>query len=318
VWAAGAIVVVYGSSNGLRLRGSSILSQQGPIAGVPQSFDAFGVALAVGDVDGDGHDDIAVGAPGKSIGAARSAGVVHVLFGSPRGVRPARNLLLGENSAGAAPAGGNAFGRSLTMGDFDADGRMDIAIGITGRAGGAGAVAVFGGSATGVVTPGRILQPGVDGVPGTAAAGAQWGRSLATGDFNGDGDDDLAVAAPFASVDGAASAGSVTVLGGSPGAGLTGPGGFVVTQREIRGASPRGGDQLGWALRSGDFNGDGVADLAVSARGENLRRADVGVVHVLAGRTGSSLVPNAAQTLSQAMRAVPERAEAGDRFGTAL
>jgi len=311
--ASGAVVVIYGSPNGLRGEGSRIYSQAGPVAGVPQDFDAFGVAVAAGDLDGDGIDDIAIGAPGKAVGGSQAAGVVHVLFGSRNGIRAAGNLRLDQADAGGQVESGDAFGRVVAIGDFDADGDGDLAVSAIGEDGSAGAVSVFD---DGVGAPGRTLVPGSGTTPGSAQAGAEWGRSLAAADFNGDGDDDLAIGAPFADARGRAEAGTVTVLGGDPG-GLGTPGGFVVDQGSIRRTTAGVGDQLGWALQSGDFNGDRIADLAIAARGDDRRGTDTGTVYVLPG-SSSSLEPVRATRIWQGRKALGERPENGDRFGTGL
>jgi hypothetical protein len=311
--AAGAVVVVYGGPRGLRAAGSRLFSQAGPVVGVPQDFDAFGVAVAAGDLNGDDIDDIAVGAPGQAVGGLQSAGQVHVLFGSRRGITASGNRALNQSAAGGEAEAGDAFGRVVAIGDFDADGTDELAVSATGENASAGAVSVFD---NGPASPGRTLTPGEGAIPGPAQAGAEWGRSLAVGDFNGDGDEDLAVGAPFATAAGRRAAGSVTIIGGDPG-GLGVPGGFLVTLREVARIGAAAGDQFGWALRAGNFNGDGFVDLAVASRGKDRRNSDTGMVHVLPG-SAASIDPSRPTPIWQGLRAIAERPEAGDRMGTGL
>src|SRR5262249_32606078 len=75
--------------------------------------DEFGAALAVGDFDDDGFDDIAVGAPGENDGEGR----VYVYRGSLSGLKPTQTL-----SAVGGPSAGDHFGSALAAG-FDGDRR---------------------------------------------------------------------------------------------------------------------------------------------------------------------------------------------------
>jgi len=86
-------------------------------------------------------------------------------------------------------------------------------------------------------------------------------------DFNNDGADDLAVGAPGEDVGSVGDAGSVNVLYGTAGTGLSGSGSQLFTQPV---SAVEVGDQFGSALASGDFNDDGFADLAVGAPGEDV------------------------------------------------
>src|SRR5688500_5802822 len=74
---AGAVHILYGTGSGLSAAGDQIWHQD--IAGVPgkaETGDSFGNAVATGDFDADGFDDLAIGAPGESLGADQLAGIV--------------------------------------------------------------------------------------------------------------------------------------------------------------------------------------------------------------------------------------------------
>src|SRR5918996_2806929 len=91
VEAAGAVNVLFGSGGGLSGAGSQLFHQD--VAGIgstAEEFDFFGFALAAGDLDGDGIDDLAVGASGESVGTVEAAGAVNVLYGSPTGLNRGR------------------------------------------------------------------------------------------------------------------------------------------------------------------------------------------------------------------------------------
>src|SRR5262245_49721791 len=90
-----------------------------------------------------------------------------------------------------------------------------------------------------------------------------------TADFNGDGFSDLAVGVPYASDNGALSAGAVHIVYGSA-AGLSAVNTQVLTQDSLGLDSSEQADFFGLALAPGDFNGDGKADLAIGVEGENV------------------------------------------------
>jgi hypothetical protein len=125
-------------------------------------------------------------------------------------------------------------------------------------------------------------------------------------DFNHDGFADLAIGAPGEND----VAGAVTVLYGA-GAGLPGTGAQVFFQV---GSRAEAGDRFGSALAAGDFNGDGFADLAAGASGENVGSVpDAGTVSVLYGSAGG-LTTSGGRLFTQ----VGSAAETDDEFGFAL
>jgi hypothetical protein len=100
---------------------------------------------------------------------------------------------------------GDFFGESLFSGDFNSDGKYDLAIGVPEESldsmGAAGAVEVIYGSSSGLsATSPKVDQfwkQGANGVEDTAETGDRFGWSLFSGDFNGDGKDDLAIGVPY-------------------------------------------------------------------------------------------------------------------------
>jgi hypothetical protein len=151
--------------------------------GVPEAGDRFGAALALGDIDGDGRADLAIGAPGESVGGRDRAGVVAVVPGSPSGPSVADATGLGQK--GALPGGpetGDLFGSALRFADTNGDGRDDLAIGVPGEdIGGrrnAGVVTIVPGSALGLRPADAVNQSQAGAVVGTPESGDRFGAAL--------------------------------------------------------------------------------------------------------------------------------------------
>lgn len=232
------------------------------IAGVAFASSARASSSAVshhvrGDFNGDGHPDLAVGIPNGSGGV----GAVEILYGSSSGLTTVGSQYFTLGTPGVAgPRGavGDLFGFSLTVGNFNGDGYADLAIGVPGAQG----VVVLYGSATGLHAAGSQFLKG---------SGFFSGYSVASGDFRGDGFDDLAVGQPFATHAGNPNGGTVEVHYGSR-AGLTGVarGTSQLLSPSTPGmAGPGFNSQasFGLALVSGHFDGRKPADLAVGGDG---------------------------------------------------
>jgi hypothetical protein len=272
------------------------------VAGVAEAFDRFGHAVAVGDFDGDGRDDLAVGVPDEDVGSATNAGCVNVLYGAAgAGLASAGNQLWHQDVAGVLDVAEESdhFGSALAAGDFDGDGYDDLAVGVRAESLGsstiivnAGAVHVLYGSAAGLTaTDDQFWHQNSRGVEDAAEFDDNFGYALAAGDFDADGYDDLAVGAVFDDAGASSDAGVVNVLYGAAGAGLTATGDQVWHQ-DIAGMleTVEGGDWFGFALATGDFDGDTFDDLAVGVHGETVGTiVNAGATHVLYGSAGVGL-----------------------------
>lgn len=246
---AGQVLVRSGAN------GDILLLAHGEVAG-----DAFGIGMSgVGDINGDGFADMAIGAPANDAAGA-SAGRVRVFSGRDRSVLYAIN----------GDATGDQFGAAMaSAGDLNDDGFADFLVGAPQP------------PATTIGNGYARVYSGRDGTPLLTVAGESAGDLFGTalawlGDVNGDAVEDFAVGAPLGGV---FNQGTVFVFSGADGSELWRDQGVQL------------GDENGAALaRAGDLNADGVADLVVgSPKVDTLAGADVGEVRVLSGVDGAVL-----------------------------
>jgi FG-GAP repeat len=177
---AGAVVVLSGPGN------HQLLTQGGPttlgsVPGATESGDQFGSALGAADFDDNNADNLVIGVPGENLGAVADAGAVISLCGFDGQFEGCSNGVLAQGN----PEGGDAYGASLTPGNFDGNTFPDLAVGAPGEtvagAAAAGAADARDGGDGGL--PAAADEPlyfqGNDGVPGTAEAGDLFAAALA-------------------------------------------------------------------------------------------------------------------------------------------
>ena len=319
---AGAFNVLYGSGNGLEAVGENFWHQdRHGVRDVGEAGDRFGAALAVGDFDADGYDDVAVGTPGEGITGSEDAGMVLLFPGSANGIAGGSTEKWTQKTSGVPSvlAAGNAFGSALAAGDFDGDGYHDLAIGAPGQdfvgVPDGGMVITLLGSETGLSTSGaKRFAQGKNGLAGGRHGKDAFGAALAVGDFDNSGHDDLAVGVPGDRVGGPIKAGAVNVIYGADG-GLTTDGDQLWHSNVAGVPGDAETDQrFGAALASGEFNGDGHFDVVVGTPGASGR---AGAIVVLNGGD-SGVNANGAKRFDQDSPWIWNSAEGGDEFGAWL
>ncbi len=265
----GEVYLFLGSPSGLPDDAS--LNIQNPL----EQSGAFGHAItSVGDLNGDGYGDFAVGANKQSNGAD-SEGAVYVFYGSEEG--PANTPSVSLDSPGNLEEA--EFGTSIsTIGDINGDGYSDVVVGARGQnkeVEQAGAAFVYLGNAEGIGgTPAFELETDIQESAffGDSATGG--------GDMNADGYADYAVGAFGYPVDGQVQAGAVEVYFGA--ADPTQPTRITLTL-----PNPTSIERFGQSISArGDLNGDGIFDLVASAPRRGIKADLTGEVYVFLGQKG--------------------------------
>lgn len=291
----GAVWILFLNSNGSVKSEQKISNTAGLFGGSLDDDDAFGYAVAgIGDLDNDGVPDLAVGAP-RDDDDGTNRGAVWILFLNSNGTVKAEQRI--SDSTGGftgALADNNRFGEALAgLGDLDANGNEDLAVGAPGIGpGSSGGLFVLFLNANGTVASQQEISEVAGGFGGSLAGGDNLGLGLANlGDLNGDGIQDLA-------------AGAIDTDGGGPQEGavwilLLETDGTVASEFLIsETAGGFGGaldffDRFGRGIAGiGDLNGDGVLDLAVAAPQDDDGGTNRGAVWILFLAAGEGTLPS--------------------------
>jgi len=232
----------------------------------PQAVSWVGYSLAVGDVNGDGKGDIAVGAHMEHVAATLDQGRVYVFSGADG------SLLLSLDTPN--PQAYAWFGVSVAVGEVNADGKADIVVGAYGEDvggnGSQGRAYVFSGADGSLLLTLDTPNPWW---------GSYFGRSLAVGRVNGDDKGDIAVGAVYEDVGDNFDQGRAYVFSGADGSLL-----FTLET-----PNPQAYANFGHSLAVGDVNDDSRADIVVGARSENVAYSAQGRAYVFSGADGSLL-----------------------------
>ncbi len=274
-------------NNGFRLDGALNIDQYG-----------YSVAAA-GDVNGDGVDDMIVGAQGAKAGAGES----FVVFGTTHGFERIVDLVALNGSNGFRIDGaalGDGTGASVAgIGDVNGDGIGDLLIGAPGDPLDVNSLAddpkltigrsfIVYGSKTAFAPSIDVTVAGIE-INGTGLDDKSGQSVAAAGDVNGDGIKDFIIGAPGTDTAAGINSGAAYVIYGKAGgfkapvnlAALDGADGFSITgPSEYAGAGTS-------VAGNGDFNGDGIDDVLVGAPGADVGTiSNAGLVYLILGKTG--------------------------------
>nr|WP_260860268.1 N-acetylmuramoyl-L-alanine amidase [Streptomyces cupreus] len=322
------------------------------VPGTSESGDLFGTSASWGDINGDGYADLAIGAPGEDDTSGHSdRGAVTVMYG------PSLTKGFWYTSSSGITQTGAKLGSTVVVGDFDADGKADVFSAGTGN-GGNWDVRLSGTStrqtgritsATGSVSYldsatgdfnrdgyadvalnyrdtggiGRVawFKGTESGLVKVSVLSVKGGRSIAAGDVNGNGFDDIVIGQPY-SWSSPYRGGQVTMVPGTS-TGFTTTGMRVIHQDTsgVPGAA-ESGDAMGASLSVGDHNDDGYADVLTGLVGEDLTRSGIsrsnaGVALLLKG-SSSGLTGSGGQAFHQDTGGIGGVSESNDKLGSSV
>ena len=355
---AGYVAVVYGGATGLDPAKNTVISQN--TAGVPgaaEAEDTFGEAIAPADLNGDGYTDLAVGSPGEDVGDDADGGSVTVLWGSAGGLKN------GTTVKDPAVSSHDHWGNLLTAGDFDGDGKADLAASAyadpyvlrgpfttTGTTGAVQRVALpeasysvdamaagdtndYGRSdlaltyrvhldsdESGSWSKGAAYLGTATGLDTSLPRPLNGGTSLALGDIDGDGYDEIALGNVFTEEDDHSGSlgGRVVVIRGSEGGPVNGDAPMAELTQDSEGVpgADEANDGFGSAVSIGDTDGDGYGDLAIGVVFEDVGTIEDSGATILMNGSASGVSRTGARTFTQDTAGVPGSAEAIDYFGS--
>jgi hypothetical protein len=298
-----------------------ISDSHGQFSGDLDEGDQFGSALAnIGDLEGDGVIDLAVGAPNDD-DEGENRGAVWVLFMDADGeVDTQQKISDSKGSFDGDRDDGDLFGSAIaSLDDLNGDGFRDIVVSAPMDDDGGtnhGALWVLFLKDDGTVDSYQKISEDSGDLNINLDADDQFGHAIANiGDLNNDGITDLAVGVPNDD-DGGTDRGAVWILfmnsDGSVSASQK-----ISSEKGSLGRAPNDGDHFGSAVTAiGDLDGDGVTDIAVGTSGDDDGGTDRGAVWVLFLNSDGTV--DGLKRISHNRGGLEDQLSDGDQFGAAL
>lgn len=273
------VYVVHGGKSLSNINLASMTASQGFTLSSSSSSSNYGSALAVGDINGEGLDDIVIGAPLYN----SNIGQVYVVFGSH--ALTSLNVDSMSSSVGyilSKPSGSNCYtGSSLAVGDVNNDGYGDVIAGANGCNSNSGTTFVVYGSANPSSTSFSSLTSSTGMTLLGYSSGEFVGIAVSSGDINSDGYDEIIIGADNYNTN----YGRVFVVFGNTTSHLstvalstmTSNQGIVLTNTQYSGAF------VGCSVASSDINNDGYDDIIIAGYGWSGLVTMGGIMYVVYG-----------------------------------
>ena len=301
----GAAYVIFGTDSGFpgNINVADLNGTNGFKIPAAATYDYVGVSVAnAGDINGDGIDDLIVGAIGVDANGSNS-GAAYIIYGKNTAVDGDFGAVVTtgalDGTTGFRVTGvalGDQLGISVDgAGDVNGDGIDDFIVGANGLTNNGGAFVVFGRDTALLGNFAASFSASIlDGTNGFRIDGEVSGDNLGLrvsglGDVNGDGFDDVGIGASGQDPHGSASGAVYVILGRSTFgatvslATLAGNDGFQIS-------GEGGGDQLSRVAGRGDFNNDGIADILVAANFHDAGGANSGAAWIIYGIPAQTLI----------------------------
>ncbi|MDQ1036893.1 hypothetical protein QFZ75_003309 [Streptomyces sp. V3I8] len=277
----GGVSVIFGTATGPGSTHQRITQASSGVPGADEADDMFGEVRAAADFDGDGYGDLAVAATGEN----GFQGAVTILWGSASG------LSKGTTLPNKNPGRNNYMGKDLATGDFNGDGKQDLAV-IN--------------EAMTYVYRGPLKRSGTTGtVTKLDRTTSFYASALVSGKVNGDKPTDLAIIGDVVGSESIAS--DVWFIKGGASSLTPGTSLRLESQSGDGGEGERGGDGV-----IADFDKDGYGDIAI---GTSLHSKHKGRVSVWYGSSGG---PSRSARFTQSTSGVAGSPENYDEFGSSV